>query len=157
MKLSRRLLALVPALGLPSLLGGCAIATPFSTGPETAQPGTQALVAVTQAELHPDPALRRVFFDQVEKVASMLPSQPGFLGFSRRLQPFGNNAWTMTVWDHPSSLVWFVESPEHREAMRAGGPALKRSRFARFNMPVASLPPRWPQALEALENAPFRT
>lgn len=150
MPIPRRLLALLPAV-----LSGCAIATPFR-GPDSADapPGETMLVAVTHAELRDDPALRRVFIRHVELVAEAMPRQHGFLGFSRRLELLGNNAWTMTAWTDPVSLMLFVEGDEHRSAMRAARPALLRARFARFTAPRGATPPSWKQALAALEQSP---
>jgi hypothetical protein len=62
------------ALGGLSILGGCAIATPFkSTEPGRAVCRGDAVVSVTEARVKPDAASREVFWRNVRAIESALP------------------------------------------------------------------------------------
>jgi heme-degrading monooxygenase HmoA len=141
---SRRLLA-----ALPLLTAGCAIATPFRRAADTTATD-EAVVAVTNATLKPDLALRKLFWRHTATVEASLPAQPGFLGHSKRAAVAGNEVWTMTAWTDARALEAFVESPAHIDAILLGMPAVARARFARLTVPRTALPPRWRDALAAL-------
>lgn len=147
MPLPRRLIALLPAV-----LGACSFVTPFRM-PEAArdEPEATALVAVTNAVLKDDPALRWLFMRQTARVTDALRTQPGFLGESRRGSLARGELWTMTAWTGPGALELFIDSEVHSSAIRAATPALLRAKFARFEVTRAELPPSWTRAFEALE------
>jgi len=140
------------------LLGGCVVSTPF-VGPgydpasQRADGGkAQVVLSLTQAVLKDDSEARDLFRDYVEVVEASLPERHGFIGFSKRTELFGSNAWTMTVWSDAASLEAFVDSTPHRAAMQAAMGALVDARFARVNIDRRELPVSWERALELLEN-----
>jgi heme-degrading monooxygenase HmoA len=145
-------LLLLSTLG--TLLGGCAIATPFR-GPGFAagkvsgvDPGQTVVVALTNATVHSD---RREPFDtHTRKVVDTLPAQPGLIGYSVRRELFGDEAWTMTVWRTDADRARFVATDAHRAAMAAGGPALKSVRFSRVEVPARDIPLSWDRAIQLL-------
>lgn len=147
------MLPLLSAIGLSA----CTVSTPFrGPGVETAelpdgQAGDKVFVAMTHAVLKDDPALRDLFFDHVETVERSLAANPGFIGFSKRMRLFGNDAWTMTVWSDEKSLEAFVRNRPHRRAMIKADEAVESSRFARFEMAAGEIPPTWDEALARLE------
>jgi heme-degrading monooxygenase HmoA len=142
-----RLLLLVAA----SLLPGCALARPFRTETPPAS-GSTVVVAVTYARYRPAGATR--FWQLTNGVLDSLPTQQGLLGHSVRRRLFGDEVWTMTVWNSPAALRAFIRSPAHRAAMDETDELVAEARFARFTMPAADFPPTWERALTELSQAP---
>jgi len=144
---------LLIALGL----SGCAISTPFR-GPGydpakgvTAPGAGPVMIAITQATLRDDRARSRDFWAHVRLVEASLAGQPGLIGHSIRTELLGPDSWTMTVWVDEDSLRAFVEDTAHQDAIRGGGGALARARFARTRLERAEAPLSWGKALEILE------
>lgn len=150
----RILAAIAATLGL----AGCEISTPFKAAPLAKQPGAEmVLVAVTHAEVDPDK--RKPFDEGTRSVLRTIHENKGLIGHSVRKEPFGTHAWTMTIWEDEESLEAFVSSPAHREAMRAGRPALVSAQFLRFEWPRNQVPPSWDEVkrrLEAAETVSYR-
>jgi len=133
-------------------LGGCVVATPFrGPGQDVTAGSSELVLSLTQATLNDDSRARAVFWDYVDRVETSLEDQPGFVGFSKRTELFGDNAWTMTVWSDAESLQAFVESEPHRAAMRNAMGALADARFVRVTIGRDELPVTWERALELLE------
>lgn len=150
---SRIINGLVILLGIT--LGGCTISTPYressrldldSSGKEKV-----VLVSVTHITLNDDREARRIFWDHVHKLTKTMESNPGFRGMSLRRQLFGNEAWTLSVWENEESLREFVRSPEHRKAMNEGAPAARNIRFSRFQASTKELPLKWTEVLSRLD------
>lgn len=134
------------------MLGGCTIATPYRSLPgQAAEPGETRVVALTHAVL--DPATRRDFDRQTEKIFNVLGQQPGIVGYSVRRQLFGNEVWTMTVWRDEASRARFVTSQMHRDGIADGGKAVRQGRFVRIEVPAAEAPIPWDRALALLESS----
>jgi heme-degrading monooxygenase HmoA len=135
-------------------LGGCTVATPFrgpaTDGASAGRGHDRVIVAMTHAVLGPDDDLRASFWHHVAQVEATLPAQPGFLGHSKRVELFGDQAWTMTVWRDAASLRAFVRSPAHRKAIRGGYDAVTSARFAQVEMKREAIPLSWEEALELL-------
>ena len=110
-------------------------------------PGTDSvLVGLTYAVTGDDSELNNIFFEHVKKVEESLQDRSGFIGYSIRKQLFGNEVWTMTVWDNKYSMQSFVESDVHKEAMKKGMTALKTTRFYRFFIKKEAIPISWEKA-----------
>lgn len=140
-RMGRACLAL---LGLA--LGGCTIGTPYrSTG--VAAPD-EVVVAITQASV--DPAQRRLFDTQLDRVVGLLPKQPGLVGWSLRKELFGTEAWTLTAWTDEAARAAFVADPVHAAAIRASAPAVTGTRFARVRVAAKEMPLGWERALAIL-------
>ena len=128
------------------LLGlGCTVSSPFR-GPGTAglEPGREVVLSLTHANL--DPHLRGPFDKATRRVVQGLPGQAGFVGYSVRRRLGGADVWTMTVWRDESALEAFLASDLHRDALRAGRPALVSGRTLRLKVTAGSLPMRWKEA-----------
>lgn len=139
----RRLIT--PLMGALAL-GGCAVSTPFHAFDPAAlrQAGdTRAVISLTLAVLNDDDAAQDVFWRYVEHVETTLPSQPGIIGFSKRTELFGNQAWTMTVWRDEKSLIAFLGAPAHRAAVRDAMGALADAKFVRRSINIADVPMDW--------------
>jgi len=153
MNIFRKTLTIFSAL----VISGCTLATPFR-GPGY-EPGkgviiknqSTVMVGLTHVVFHDDRTHRPAFWTHVDNVEDSLTEQPGFVGYSKRNQLFGNEAWTMTVWSDEQSMEDFVLSKDHRTAMRKGMDAIKESRFARFAVNTEQIPLTWEKALQQLD------
>lgn len=135
-------------------LAGCSVATPFRfSAPDASASGDTVIVAITEARLGDDAAQRRAFWTHVERVEATLEGRPGFLGFSKRTEVFGDLSWTMTAWADEASLDAFVRSETHQTAIAEAYGGLEGARFVRFTMSRAALPPPWSEALERLDRS----
>ena len=138
-------------------LGGCVLATPFEgpgfskrAGPASDLEGP-LVASVTYAVISDEGDNRQVFFDYVEKVEDILVTQPGLVGYSRRADFLGNEAWTLTVWRDRESLLAFVNGQEHRRAVKQAWDTFDDAKFARLEVQPDELPIQWERALAALE------
>ncbi len=143
------LLALLAGLGLSA----CAVATPFrgpgydpASGPTIG--GARLVVAVTNARLGTE---RGVFWENVARVEASLADRPGFVGHSKRTPILGGEAWTLSVWTDEAALDAFVASETHQRAIAEAYPGLAGTRFHRFELDRAAVPPSWEEALARLE------
>lgn len=147
-------LAALPVLA--SLLGGCAISTPWrAAGGEAGRAGggETAVIVVTEARLGGSRADRDAFWQGVRAVERDLPNRPGLIGYALRRSLLGDRAWTMTAWESEQHLAGFVLASAHRRAMAEGDAALVAMRSARLDRPREHGPPRWAEALDALDRA----
>lgn len=145
----------VAVLLLGPLLGGCAVGMPYrdlSGGRPPA--GPTRVVALTHAVL--DGAKRGPFDRGSAEVIRSLPAQPGIVGYALRTKPFGNEVWTMTVWEDEASRAAFVRAPVHMAAIRAGSGAILQGRFAHVEVPAQEAPLPWPKALAVLDSDAVR-
>lgn len=154
--------AVAAASALLVTLSGCQISTPFrgpgyrsSEGVTLPDAKETVLVSVTHAVL--DPERRKPFDDYTRVVVESLPKQEGLIGWSVRKQPFGDEAWTLTVWRDHAAMRAFVDSDAHRAAMRNGRIALREARFHHYEVPRAAMPPRWDEVLQILKEVPARS
>lgn len=142
------LFSLISAIGLSA----CSVSTPFQGQVFTEANEKTVYVGITHATLRNDLQSRSLFFDYVKEVEDSLPQNPGFLGFSKRLALFGNDAWTMSVWDDQTSMEAFVRSEPHQRAIRNAMASLTSARFARIEIEAAEAPLTWDEALKVLES-----
>lgn len=138
-------------------LSGCVLATPFQGPGYDRETGIAAKVqgplvaSVTYAKIRDDGDNRQVFFDYVERVEAILPQRKGFVGYSKRADFLGNEAWTLSVWKDKESLIAFLESDEHTHAVDKAMRTLEDGKFARLSVTPDELPVPWERALAALE------
>ena len=147
--------ATVGLLGLP----GCELAMPVrgpgfdaKRGVMLPDAGETVVVAVTHAVVDRDK--RGPFDEYTQKVAASLPEQPGFIAYSLRIRPFGDEVWTMTMWVHDDAVDSFTASPVHVRAIREGMPAVTAAQFLRFDWPSRGAPPSWDEIKRRLASAP---
>lgn len=135
---------------LPFLLAsGCTIAPPFKRSDalkRSVDPDATAIIALTHAVLGKDTTKNDVFWDYTNKVLDAVPNQAGYLGHGVRITLPRGEAWTMTAWADQRSLNDFVNSAEHRTAMKLGYPALVDSRFTQIVVKRAEVPISWERA-----------
>ena len=148
----------IPLVLSALFLGGCVVASPFE-GPGFSRSGAlddalegPLIASVTYARIKDDGVSRRTFFANADAVEAALPQQPGFVGFSKRADLLGNEAWTLTVWRDRESLLAFVNGAVHRRAVQAAWDSFDDARFARLTIAAADMPLGWDRALAALES-----
>lgn len=135
---------------LVALFAGCSVATPFrwfdqpQAGLSDAQ-DAQVIVAVTHAQV--DAARRKLFDQGANRVIDSLPTQPGLVGYSVRRQVFGDEVWTATVWADEASLLRFVQSPAHLQAVREGNAAILQIDYTQIRLRKSELPVSWSRLL----------
>jgi heme-degrading monooxygenase HmoA len=149
-------LSLATLLFVLAWVPGCAVSTPLHWRTEPGATGDTLYVSVTHAVLRRD---KRSPFDAATgdlfRSFEAQEAYPGLLAYARRKQLFGSEVWTLTVWRDEASHSAFVRAPGHREAMRQGRSALRRTRFAQLEWPLDQGLPSWREALRALESAPY--
>ncbi|MGY6553530.1 MAG: antibiotic biosynthesis monooxygenase [Wenzhouxiangella sp.] len=132
---------------LLSFIAGCTIGTPWPRMDlALAEPGEQVVVlALTHVVI--DPARRPVFNDANRRVLASMRDQPGLLGYAARRQVFGNEGWTMSVWEDDQARARFLHSPVHLDAIRHSQSAVVRVTTRRFELARKDLPRNWDEAL----------
>ncbi len=146
-RLFKRLLSV---LALLPVLNGCAISTPFpdlAGGPPELADKPVVLV-LTHITVNTD---NRTEFDvQTKMVIKSLSKQPGLLGYSARRELFGNQGWTLSVWENDAMRAQFVGSAIHQQAILKSAPAIVSVGFKRLTLPRSKLPANWNEALALL-------
>lgn len=94
---------------------------------------------------------RKAFNEHVEAVDEQLDAQSGFVARSLRAEMFGRERWTMTVWTDELSMLDFVTSGAHVQAMQDTATVLDGLHTASFEVSKAEMPPTWDQALAELD------
>ncbi len=157
MSLQKSLRKMLVGLASAWALSGCVLATPFEgpgyskgAGPASDLEGP-LIASVTYTLIRDTGNNRDIFFDYVEKLESALAEQPGLVGFSRRADFLGNEAWTLSVWRDQESLLAFVNGPGHRRAVKEAWNTFENAKFARLEIHPDELPLQWDRALAALE------
>ncbi|MEB0031430.1 antibiotic biosynthesis monooxygenase family protein [Undibacterium sp. RTI2.1] len=137
-----------------ALITGCSVSTPFKWVNGELQKKTigaiendQVLVAITHANIDPDK--RDLFNAGAYRVLDSLPSQPGLLGYSVRRQLFGDEVWTATVWLDEESMLRFVQSPAHVQAVRESRSAVRNIQYTRLLIKRSDLPLSWDVLLKS--------
>lgn len=132
----------------------CTISTPLR---DKRLEGRKSLVvvAVTNAILKPGRE-KGLFFKYSKEILEKLPNHKGYLGGSIRREVFGNEAWTLTVWESEAALQNFVMSGEHLNAMYMAEKALLKMRQIHFVEGVSEKID-WSLALKKIDPIPFKT
>lgn len=110
------------------------------------------IIGITYALLQNDKTLRRLFFNHVKTINASLASQQGFIGSSFRAQPFGNKAWTLSVWENKDDMKQFVYGETHLSAMKAASKAMIEAKTTHIELAAERLPLSWHEALKLLHN-----
>jgi heme-degrading monooxygenase HmoA len=137
------------------LASACTVTPPFNRSDNLKQsttPDATAIIALTHARLGEDTGKNDVFWEYTNKVLDSVAEQAGYLGHGVRLKLFGGEAWTMTAWEDQASLNSFVNSTEHRAAMKLGYAAIAEARFAQVTVKRSAVPIPWEQAIALLRD-----
>ena len=138
------------------LLSSCTIGSPFKgpgfkSGTVTAETNNdQVIVGLTYIQTGPDDQKNDLFWNHVMQVYDSMESHKGLIGYAIRRELFGDQGWTMSVWENEQSLNDFVRSEIHQAAIKNGMPALEQTRFARLTVHKDQIPLKWEEATEIL-------
>ncbi|HHC75275.1 MAG TPA: DUF3291 domain-containing protein [Thiothrix sp.] len=108
------------------------------------------VVGITYARLHHDKRLRRLFLNHVKRVNTSLAEQQGFIGSSLRSQPFGDEAWTVSVWENKHDMQQFVYSEPHLSAMKEASKTMAAAKTTHIELDATDLPLKWRKILTIL-------
>jgi heme-degrading monooxygenase HmoA len=141
-------------------LPSCAVSSGYSSAQNSRSAGKTpasdiktVMIGITHAIV--DGKNRKLFDKHTRLVIDALPQHDGYVGHMVRTRVFGNEVWTMTLWQDEGSLDAFVRAPIHREAIKQGLSGVKSAQFIRFEYPAADVPPSWDDVIERLKSAPF--
>ncbi|MGV6809365.1 MAG: DUF3291 domain-containing protein [bacterium] len=109
------------------------------------------IVGITYARIHHDKSLRRLFFDHVKRVNASLTKQQGFIGSGLRFQPWGNEAWTVSVWESTHDMQQFVYSEPHLSAMKEASKTMVVAKTTHIELDTKDLPLKWREVLNQLD------
>lgn len=135
-------------------VSACATSPGFDADPRlkaAQEQNATVVVAVTEMELPSGSAYRSQFFRDVGLVESTIANEDGFLGMSKRVEPFGRRAWTLTVWEDRGAMAQFMYSPDHAAAVERSRKEAWSARFVDFEMPASDLPAPWKEMLVKLD------
>lgn len=142
----RGAMALLTFASLASLTSGCTISSPLK-GPGLSGDSVivetendQVVVGLTYIRTGEDAQKNKVFWRHVSEVYQSMEAQPGLVGYSIRREVFGDQGWTMSIWQDEQSLQGFVQSTVHQNAIKAGMPALTQTKFARLTVHKSRIP-----------------
>lgn len=139
----------------------CAFSPPFN-GPQysretralTGDPHREVVLALTNATL--DGKQRSGFDSSSKKIFKNIAKFPGYIGGTVKVQIFGDEVWTMTIWEDEQSLQSFIYSTQHLDAMYMTNHAMKKFRHLHIKVRAKDLPYSWKQAEKLLENKQFQ-
>ena len=112
----------------------------------------EVFVAITNASLKRH--LRSDFLKSSDELYSTLDLIEGYIGGSLRVEPFGNQAWTLTIWKDKEAMNRFVLGQAHMAAAFTHGEAIIKFRSADFIMESQLIPNVWDKAMEKLDEIP---
>lgn len=148
LKLNR--LLQVTSLAVAGLaLTAFSISTPFTYPRGNAVKANNAKLVVTHAYIREGQSTP--FYSRSEDVVKSLKDQPGLLAYSVRRQLFGNQAWTLTLWDSENSKSAFIRSSAHQKAMAEASSVLHCARFLRVDWSGEVTNLGWDEVLERLD------
>ncbi len=93
--------------------------------------------------------LRQVpqFFRHSSDIQTQLDHAVGLIGYSLRAQLFRRHFWTLSVWEDDNALMNFVRTTPHAQVMKNLQGNMGATRFVRWTLKGASVPPGWKGAL----------
>ena len=135
-------------IGLAGLMSACTIARPLELNDDAAA-NDRVYVAISDAVYLKNPASRFKFWRQTFAVVDTLKDQPGFLGFSARIELLGNRATTMTAWADQASMRQFAYGDGLHREIAANDTTLIDAMFYGREFDADGLP-SWDEALALL-------
>jgi quinol monooxygenase YgiN len=113
---------------------------------EHAAPEQSYVVLLTYLPLTSARCIPR-FLLHTARITAQLHRSRGLLGYSLRAEPAAKRFWTLSAWQDEASLQDFVQARPHARTMAALAPHIGATRFIRWTLTGAQLPPRWEEAL----------
>ena len=114
-----------------------------------AAPERDYLALLTYLPLHSAWRIPRLILE-TRRIISQLRESPGLVGYSLRAQPMAKRFWTLSVWEDEASLQGFVHARPHTRTMTVLAPHMGSTRFLRWTIKGAQVPPSWDDAVSRL-------
>lgn len=112
-------------------------------------PNQKVVLALTNAKLIR--AKRSGFDDRSREIFENLKENPGYLGGTVRVEIFGDEVLTMSVWKDRESLEKFVNGRRHLDAMYMTNQAMNVFRSMSIEVYAKEVPHSWEQVDEILK------
>jgi len=81
------------------------------------------------------------------RITRQLSGARGLIGYSKLGRPWVKRFWTLSAWEDEAALAAFIHAGPHVRAMSELRPRMGPTRFVRWTLPGAALPPTWDDAL----------
>lgn len=81
------------------------------------------------------------------RITRQMQTAPGLVGYSKLGRPWVKRFWTLSAWEDEAALAGFVHAGSHVRTMAELPPRMGPTRFVRWTLPRAALPPTWDDAL----------
>ena len=81
------------------------------------------------------------------RITRQLSGARGLIGYSKLGRPWVKRFWTLSAWEDEAALAAFIHTGPHVRAMSELPPRMGPTRFVRWTLPGAALPPTWDDAL----------
>ncbi len=81
------------------------------------------------------------------RIQGQLRKTAGATGYSMRAKVLSHKFWTLSVWESERALMDFVRNVPHAEVMKSLAPFMGVTKFTRWRLLGAALPPNWDDAI----------
>ena len=116
-------------------------------------PNQEVVLALTNAKLLR--SKRSGFDSRSREIFKNIKSYDGYIGGTVKVEVFGDEVWTMTVWEDEISLNKFVESSRHLDAMYMTSDAMVKFKHTHLKVQAKDLPYSWSQVQNILDSVKF--
>ena len=82
------------------------------------------------------------------RIVAQLQQTPGVIGLAMIARPLRKQFWTLSAWESDDALRAFVAAGSHADTMHAMTPHVGATRFVRWKLRGADVPPRWNDAFD---------
>jgi hypothetical protein len=110
-----------------------------------AESGREYLALLTYLPLNKFRALPK-FLKYNSQIERQLSASAGLIGYSQRAKLLGLKFWTLSVWESEDALMDFVYRIPHSDIMQSLAPHMGQTKFFRWKVKGAEVPPRWDEA-----------
>ena len=86
------------------------------------------------------------FIKYTAEIERQLSESSGLVGYSLQAQPLSLKFWTLSVWEGERALMEFVVRSPHGPVMQSLLPHMGATKFTRWAIKGAHLPPDWREA-----------
>jgi hypothetical protein len=111
----------------------------------SAESGREYLALLTFLPLKSFRALPK-FLKYNSQIEHQLSESQGLVGYSVRAKLLKLNFWTLSVWEGEEALMDFVYRIPHSEVMQSLAPHMGQTKFIRWKIKGAEIPPSWDEA-----------
>ena len=87
------------------------------------------------------------FLGYTRRIEAQLAETVGLVGYSLRAELLRRRFWTLSVWEDDNALMNFVRTTPHAQVMETLQGHMGVTRFVRWTLKGASVPPDWQGAL----------